>query len=499
VRLRSRIWSGVTGWRAVLSRPDVAPPPAGFASGTGGADPVEPTAGPATDNFDRAVPPALQIAASWAWRVILVGALIYLLGRVAGYLSEVVVPVSVAILLAAMLSPVANRLRGWGLHRGPATAATVLGGLILIVGALALIGTQIVSQAAELSTNVVTGFDNLLAALQNSRLPLSPAFFSADQWGERVQTFLTESQSTIASYAAEIGTRVGHFLAGFAITLFSLFYFLYDGRGIFSSLLRVLPRESRARVDHAASNGWRALSGYVRATILVALSDATGVLIAALILGVPVAPALAALVFIGAFVPLVGAFVSGFVAVVVALVALGWVQALIMLGAIILVMQIEGHILQPFLLGRAVKLHPLAVLLAIAVGIIVAGIFGALMAVPLLAFTKSFLQYLHGHPLPPTGEGWRRLGARWADPGRSAPAVGPAVPSVAAPALPVDEPGPAPVPGPAVPFETPQDNGRPDDGGEPHEPPADPVADPQPAGDDHTGSTAVESPATRGS
>src|SRR3954452_8105259 len=85
VRLRSRIWSGVTGWRAVLSRPDVAPPPAGFASGTGGADPVEPTAGPAADNFDRAVPPALQIAASWAWRVILVGALIYLLGRVAGY------------------------------------------------------------------------------------------------------------------------------------------------------------------------------------------------------------------------------------------------------------------------------------------------------------------------------------------------------------------------------------------------------------------------------
>jgi hypothetical protein len=102
----------------------------------------------------------------------------------------------------------------------------------------------------------------------------------------------------------------------------------------------------------------------VKATILVAFVDALGILIAALILGVPLAPALAALVFLGAFIPIVGAFVSGFVAVIVALVALGWVKALIMLGCIILVMQVEGHVLQPFLLGRAVKLHPLAVILA---------------------------------------------------------------------------------------------------------------------------------------
>ena len=131
------------------------------------------------------------------------------------------------------------------------------------------------------------------------------------------------------------------------------------------------------------------------------LSDSVGVLIVALILGVPVAPALAALVFIGAFVPLVGAFVSGFVAVLVALVALGPIKALIMLAGIIVVMQVEGHILQPFLLGRAVKLHPLAVLLAIAIGITVGGIVGALMAVPLLAFTKSFIQYLAGAAEPP--------------------------------------------------------------------------------------------------
>ena len=123
--------------------------------------------------------------------------------------------------------------------------------------------------------------------------------------------------------------------------------------------------------------------------MLVALVDAIGVLIVALALGVPLAPALAALVFLGAFIPLVGAFVSGFLAVLVALVAVGWVQALIMLAGIIVVMQVEGHILQPFLLGRAVHLHPLAVLLAIAVGIVIAGIVGALFAVPILAFVKT--------------------------------------------------------------------------------------------------------------
>jgi predicted PurR-regulated permease PerM len=449
--VRSRIGSGVTRWRAALSQAR-----AQEGSGWSAVEPLPGAVAPPelilstpTEDIDRAVPRGLRLAASWSWRVILVAVLLYGVARVAGYLSEVVIPLAIAVLLAAMLSPVANRLRSWGLHRGPATAVTVLGGLGLIVGALALIGTQIASQAAELSTNVVAGFNNLLTTLQNSRLPIGAGFFDTSRWGDQIQDFLTQSQSTIATYAAEIGAQVGHFLAGFAIALFSLFYFLYDGRGIFTFLLNFFPRESRARVDHAASNGWRALSGYVRATILVALADAVGVLVAALLIGVPVAPALAALVFIGAFVPLVGAFVSGFVAVIVALVALGWFKALLMLAAIILVMQLEGHVLQPFLLGRAVKLHPLAVLLAIAIGVITAGIVGALLAVPLLAFVKSFIQYLHGHPIPVTDEGRRRLGPRQERPGAQAAAVGAAVPgdptdtptAMAADGTPGDGPG----------------------------------------------------------
>ena len=221
-----------------------------------------------------------------------------------------------------------------------------------------MIINSIAGQAGELSQQVVAGFRQLEQWLMNSPLPIDQSWFQLDEWGTRIQQFLVDSQSTIAAYAGDIGTSIGHFLAGVAICLFTLFYFLYDGRGIFSFLLNLMPRAAQARADAAALRGWQSLSAYVRATVLVALVDAIGVLIVALALRVPLAPALAALVFLGAFIPLVGAFVSGFLAVLVALVAVGWVQALIMLAGIIVVMQVEGHILQPFLLGRAVHLHP---------------------------------------------------------------------------------------------------------------------------------------------
>jgi predicted PurR-regulated permease PerM len=355
----------------------------------------------ATTQSDSIVPRGLQVAAAWSWRLIAIAAMVYGLGWIARYLSEVLVPVVVAILVTALLQPVANRLRKWRLPRGAATAVTVLGGLALIAGVLALITTQIVSQSTSLSGNVVSGFNQLVDWLESGPLNIDPGWFDVGTWGDRLQSFLADSRDTIASYAADISAGIGHFFAGLAIMLFSLFYFLYDGRGIFTFLLKLFPSQARERVDEACRRGWGSLSSFVRATILVAFVDAIGVLIAALIIGVPLAPALAALVFLGAFVPIVGALVAGFVAVLVALVALGWVQALIMLGAIILVQQVEGHVLQPFLMGRAVKLHPLAVIIGIAAGIIVGGIVGALIAVPILAFGKAFIQYLAGVTEPP--------------------------------------------------------------------------------------------------
>ena len=379
------------------SQPPTAAPGPGPTAAEGAAD-LEP--GAQIPDHEHAVPRPIRVAAAWAWRAIIIALVLYGLGWTARYLSEVVIPVAVAILLTALLAPVANRLRKWRLPRAAATAVTVLGGLVIIVGVLALIGTQIATQSSSLSGNVVAGFNQLVSWLKTGPLHIGQDWFAVDAWNERIQNFLRDSGDTIAKYAGEISTQVGHFFAGLAIMLFSLFYFLYDGRGIFTFVLRLVPINARERVDEAAKRGWRSLSSYVRATILVAFVDAIGVLVAALIIGVPLAPALAALVFLGAFIPIVGALVSGFVAVIVALVALGWVKALIMLGCIIFVMQVEGHVLQPFLLGRAVKVHPLAVILGIAVGVIVGGIIGALIAVPVLAFTKSFVQYLSGGSEP---------------------------------------------------------------------------------------------------
>ena len=201
--------------------------------------------------FDRNVPRGLQTAASWAWRVLLVGALILALGWLLRYLSEVVIPVAVSSLLAAMLFPVAKRLTSWGLPRGAAAAISVLGGLILIFGALTLIVTQIASQAPALASNVVSGFYAFLAWLRDGPLPIDDSWLRLDEWITRLQEFLTNSQATIAAWAGAIGTRVGHFLAGFAIALFALFYFLYDGRGIWRFLLRFFPATS------ATGSTWR--------------------------------------------------------------------------------------------------------------------------------------------------------------------------------------------------------------------------------------------------
>ena len=174
--------------------------------------------------------------------------------------------------------------------------------------------------------------------------------------------------------------------------LFSTYFFLADGDRIWSWFVRLAPRAARSRVDSSGHVAWISLTQFVRATVIVAVTDALGVMIAASILRVQFVLAIGVLVFLGAFIPIVGAFVAGTVAVLVALV--GWVVALIMLGAVVLVQQIESHVLQPFLMGRFVSVHPLGVIVAIAAGILVAGIPGALVAVPFAAAANAVAQHL---------------------------------------------------------------------------------------------------------
>lgn len=183
-------------------------------------------------------------------------------------------------------------------------------------------------------------------------------------------------------------------LTGAVLTLFTLIFLLQGGRNIFAFVTKAFPEDVRERVRDAGRAGFHSLIGYVRATFLVALVDAIGIGTGLAIMGIPLALPLASLVFLGAFVPLVGAVIAGFLAVVVALLAKGLVYALITLGLIIAVQQLEGHVLQPLVMGRAVSIHPLAVVLAIAGGGVLAGIVGALLAVPAVAFLNSATRVL---------------------------------------------------------------------------------------------------------
>jgi predicted PurR-regulated permease PerM len=183
-------------------------------------------------------------------------------------------------------------------------------------------------------------------------------------------------------------------LAGLFLVLFSTYFFLADGERIWAWVVRIAPRAARSRVDSSGRVAWISLTQFVRATVIVAVTDAVGVMIAASILQVQFVFAIGVLVFLGAFVPIVGAFVAGTVAVLVAFVDHGIVVALLMLGAVVLVQQIESHVLQPFLMGRFVAIHPLGIIVAIAAGILVAGIPGALVAVPFAAAANAVVQHL---------------------------------------------------------------------------------------------------------
>ena len=230
--------------------------------------------------------------------------------------------------------------------------------------------------------------------IRRSALTISDS--QLDRYIKEMQGAVTDSTGTdgIVTRVTEVGTAVGHVVAVFFIVLFSTYFFLSDGERIWSWLVRIAPRAARERVDASGRVAWVSLTQFVRATVLVALADAIGIMLVAWFLGVPFVVAIGVLVFLGAFVPMIGATLAGSVAILVALVDQGPWTALLMLGGVILVQQIEGHILQPFLMGRFVSLHPLGVIVAIGCGVLVAGIAGALIAVPLAAAGNAVAQHL---------------------------------------------------------------------------------------------------------
>ena len=339
-----------------------------------------------------AVPRGLVTASEWAWRSLVIAGLLFGIWYLLRYFSGVAIPLAVAVLFTALLTPVNARLRAWGWPPVLASRASLLTLALVIGGVLTAIGAQVAREMPQLVEQSIAGLQSLLTWLAEGPLQISAA--DIDGYIAQLTAWLNESRAAIAGWLADAGVGFGHFVAGAAIALIASFFFLASGSQLWSSVLTLVPRRYQRNVRRASGNGWVSLVAYMRAQVLVAFVDALGMLIGALILGIPMAWALFALTFIVSFVPVVGAVISGTIAVLLALVTHGWVTALIMLGITVLVVQTEGHFLQPILLGRAVSLHPLAVLIGLAVGATLAGIVGALLVIPVLAFGVAFIRGL---------------------------------------------------------------------------------------------------------
>ncbi len=351
---------------------------------------------------DVAIPLAVRVAAAWAWRLLVIGAGVYFTSQVLGRFSSLLIPLLLALLLAALLAPVVEGLVRLLIPRVLAVSVVVVTTLAALVGLVTLVTTRVSAGAADLVTSVNSGLEEVQTWLSEGPLALSTSQLTG--YVDQLQSQLQTNATAIAGQVLTLTSAATSLITGAFVVLFLLIFFLYDGAKIWEWVVRLLPQQAEAPFDGAVRRGWITLVSYVRATVVVAVVDAVGIGLGALLLGVQLAVPLAVLVFLGAFVPIVGALLSGAVAVLVALVTVGPTKALILLVVVLAVQQLESNVLQPFLLGRAVSVHPVAVILAISAGITLAGIPGALFAVPVVAVLNTVVTYLvrggDGGPLP---------------------------------------------------------------------------------------------------
>jgi predicted PurR-regulated permease PerM len=341
---------------------------------------------------DASVDPLVRKAAAWAWRLLILLAALVALAWVLEKLEVIVVPVLVALLLSALLVPAVDWLDRRGLPRGGAVTLVLLGGFSVLGGILAFVINQFIDGVPGLTEQVTRSIESTRKWLIDGPAHLRRE--QIDNAGNAAIDALRNNQAKLESGALSTAATVTELVTAAVLVLFTLIFFLYGGRNIWQYVTKIFPAGVRDRVREAGRAGYGSLVAYVRATFLVALTDAAGVGTGLAIMHIPLALPLASLVFLGAFVPLVGAVIAGFLAVVVALLAKGIIYALITLGLLVAVNQLEAHLLQPLVMGRAVQIHPLGVVLAIATGGVLVGIVGALLAVPTVAFLNNAIQVL---------------------------------------------------------------------------------------------------------
>ncbi len=353
-------------------------------------------AAPARQGED--LPPAgIRLAAAWSWRILAIAAVIALAGYLVVQLNAIVVPFMIAILLAALLVPLVQFLVR---HRWPkwlAVAIAELGLIAVVAGLIVLIVFQLRSGFPDLQRQTVTAYENFKDYLLASPLHLTEQDING--YLAQAGKALRNDSQVLLSGVLSVGSSAGRLLAGSLLTLFATLFLLIDGAGIWRWFVQLFPRRSRAALGGAGEAGWFTLTSFVRVQIFVAFVDAVGIGLGAWIIGLffggfPLVVPIAVAVFLGSFIPVVGAVLTGVLAVFIALVYLNPLAAVLMLAVVIAVQQIEGHVLQPLVMGNAVHVHPLAVVFAVAAGGFLAGIPGALFAVPVVAVLNVMITYI---------------------------------------------------------------------------------------------------------
>ncbi|MCA1782598.1 MAG: AI-2E family transporter [Dermatophilaceae bacterium] len=369
-----------------------------------------------------AVPFGLLVAALLGLCFIILSGAGYVLLRILNPMSPAITGIAFAILIAGLLLPL-KRLIGRVVTQDYAAAGlTMVTFLAGLFGIMYVIGAQLVSGFAELRDSVFEALAAIESWLRGGPLDIGDGGLS--QYLQQAQDWVMGNSGSIVTGALAAGSRIGTFTVAAGLALVTAFFFLADGRRIWIWFVSLLPDVIEERVDRAFNSGFHSVRAYVKTQAIVAAADAIGIGLGALILGLPLVLPLTIVVFLASFVPVVGAFASGALVVLIAGFSKGFTAALIMFGIVILVQQIEGNVLQPLLMSRAVDLHPWGVIIGVTIGSYIYGIVGALFAVPVMAMIKVVVQSLR-HPLSevgsdhPSGTNWpevlsnaRNLGVR---------------------------------------------------------------------------------------
>jgi len=388
--------------------PVLPPAPSGSGAGpgrhgspAGGSSPMSPGALPPTDVMSRGqahpeeeVRYGVRVAAAYAWRIMVLAVAVYLVFVVLAKLTLVAVAVFVGLVISALLRPLVDLLSR-KVPRALSVAVALLTTIVAIGAIFTFVADSVAGQSTKLSNQFVSGLNEIERSLAGA--PFHIRAVDLTQAGQQIRNWVTQNGGSLAGQALGGASVAAEVLTGLALAVFCSVFFLSSGTRIWDWLLDQTAGNSH-RWDGAARAGWATFAGYTRGIVIIAATNAALVCVALLILRVPLALPLALLTFFATFIPLIGAPIALFVATLVALAARGPLIALLVLALIVIIGQIEGNLLQPLVMGRAVNIHPLVVALTVACGTLLAGVIGAVVSVPLVAVTWTVWTALKDHP-----------------------------------------------------------------------------------------------------